>query len=93
MAKQDFKKDEKVTIRCSTQETTCKVEAIRKRINSSTLETIEQQANTLKALEVGCVTIKTKKPIVIRAFNEIPELGRFVLEKDGDSCAGGIIID
>lgn len=91
MAKNDFNADEKLTIRCATQETMCKIESINKRINSSTLEVIEENAKLLKNLEVAEVTIKTKKPIVIKDFNDIQELGRFVLVHDENICAGGII--
>jgi len=91
MTKRGFGKDEKMTIRCATQETSCKIESINKRINSSTLELIEKNAEVLKNLEVGEVIIKTKKPIAIKSFNDVQELGRFVLVSDENTCAGGII--
>ncbi|MHC4244550.1 MAG: sulfate adenylyltransferase subunit 1 [Planctomycetota bacterium] len=91
MTKRDFGKDEKMTIRCATQETSCKIENINKRINSSTLELIEKNAEVLKNLEVGEVIIKTKKPVAIKSFNDVQELGRFVLVSDENTCAGGII--
>jgi sulfate adenylyltransferase subunit 1 (EFTu-like GTPase family) len=91
MTKQDFVKDQKLTIRCATQETSCKIESINKRINSSTLEVIEENAEVIKNLEVGEVIVKTKKPLAIKDFNDVQELGRFVLVQDEDICAGGII--
>ena len=91
MTKRGFGKDEKMTIRCATQETSCKIESINKRINSSTLELIEKNAEVLKNLEVGEVIIKTKKPVAIKSFNDVQELGRFVLVSDENTCAGGII--
>ena len=91
MTKRDFVKDQKLTIRCATQQTSCKIESINKRINSSTLEVIEQNAKVLKNLEVAEVIIKTKKPLVIKDFNDVQELGRFVLVQNENICAGGII--
>jgi len=91
MSKRDFEKGERIVIKCSTQETTCRVERIEKRIDSSTLEIIEQEADILKNLEVGEVVIRTKKPIAVKAFNDVQELGRFVLLHDENICAGGII--
>jgi sulfate adenylyltransferase large subunit len=91
MSRKDFSKDEKLTIRCATQETSCKIGAILRRINSSSLEIIEKNASTIKNLEVAEVSIKTKKPIAIKAFNDVRELGRFVLVHDDNICAGGII--
>ena len=91
MTKQDLVKDQKLTIRCATQETSCKIESINKRINSSTLEVVEESAEVLKNLEVAEVIIKTKKPLAIKDFNDVQELGRFVLVRDENTCAGGII--
>ncbi|MFQ5868035.1 MAG: sulfate adenylyltransferase subunit 1 [bacterium] len=91
MSKKELKKDEKIILQCATQETICKVGTINKRIDSSSLEIIEEQANILKNLEVGEVIIKTKKPIAIKSFNDVQELGRFVLIQDENICAGGII--
>ncbi len=91
MTKQDFFKDQKLTVRCATQETSCKIETISKRINSSTLEVIAENAEVLKNLEVAEVIIKTKKPMAIKDFNDVQELGRFVLVQNENICAGGII--
>lgn len=92
MSKQDFDKNQKLTLRCATQETSCKIESISKRINSSTLEVIEENSEVIKNLEVAEVLIKTKKPIAIKNFNDVQELGRFVIVRDENICAGGIIV-
>ncbi len=91
MAKKVFSKTERLIFRCSTQETTGKIETILRRINSSSLEIIEEQASELGNLEVGEVIVKTKDPIVIKTFQDVQELGRFVMVRDEDICAGGII--
>ncbi|MHC4060206.1 MAG: sulfate adenylyltransferase subunit 1 [Planctomycetota bacterium] len=91
MSKKEFQKDRKITVRCATQETAAKVEKIDKRIDSATLDILEQGGNILKNLEVGQVTIRTKNPIVIKSFNDVKELGRFVFVEGDNICAGGII--
>ena len=91
MSKQDLAKNQTLTLRCATQETSCKIESINKKINSSTLEVIEQDEDVLKNLEVAEVIIKTKKPVAIKNFNDAQELGRLVLVQDENICAGGII--
>ena len=93
MARKELEKEQRLTIRCTTQETTCKIERIKKRINSSTLEVIKEDAERLKNLEVAEVIVKTKKSIAIKTFNDVQELGRFVLMQDENICAGGIITD
>jgi sulfate adenylyltransferase large subunit len=91
MTKNDFNSNVKLTMRCATQEINCKIEKINRRINSSTLEVIGEDSDTIKNLEVAEVIIKTKKPIAIKNFNDVEELGRFVLVHDENICAGGII--
>ena len=91
MSREDFTKDRKLTIRCATQEMSCKVVSIDKRIDSATLELLDTDCKILKYLEVAEITIETKKPIVVKNFNDVQELGRFVLIQDQNICASGII--
>lgn len=91
MSKREYDSNTKLIIRVATQEVSCKVEKIVKRINSSTLEVIEDGSDTIKNLEVAEVVLKTKKPIAIKNFNDVEELGRFVIVHDENICAGGII--
>jgi sulfate adenylyltransferase subunit 1 (EFTu-like GTPase family) len=65
--------------------------SIEKRIDSSTLEVLGHDAPVLEETEVGEVLMKTDKPVVIESFNEVEELGRFVLIKNQDISGGGII--
>ncbi len=91
MSKDPFRKGETLTIKCGTQEMMCTLEKIEKRINSSNLKVLETDAEEIKNREVGEVFLKTSELIVIDDFNKTPELGRFVLEKDNDIVAGGIV--
>jgi sulfate adenylyltransferase subunit 1 (EFTu-like GTPase family) len=91
MSKGRLEAGERISIRCATQETTCRIKEIEKRIDSSSLEVIEEGATGLENLQVGEVIMETKKPIAICSFSEVPELGRFVLVRDENICAGGII--
>ncbi len=91
MSKKPLAKDERISIRCATQEISCKIQQIKERINSSTLEVLEEDADKLENLEVAEVTIKTKKPIAVKEFSDCQELGRFVLVRDQNICAGGIV--
>ena len=91
MARDGFSRDQKLNIRCATQETSCKIESIDKRIDSATLQVIDQDGDTIGNLEVAEVIIRAKKPLAIKDFNDVQELGRFVLVLDENICAGGII--
>ncbi|MEK6733364.1 MAG: GTP-binding protein [Candidatus Omnitrophota bacterium] len=81
-----------MTLRCSTQEIECMVEKIQKRIDSSTLNTLEENAKELRLNETGLMTFVTKEPAFFEKFSFIPELGRFVIEKDSKPMGIGIVI-
>lgn len=82
-----------VILRCATQETRGIVEKIGKRINSSTLEVIEEDAREIKLNEAASAVFKTEKPLIAEKFSFIPELGRFTIERDGIVAGMGIILN
>jgi len=91
MGKEDFKKCERAIIKCGTQEMRCSLEKIEKKINSSTLEITGNDAESITNREVGEIILALDTKLVVDDFNQTPELGRFVLEKDNNIIAGGII--
>lgn len=93
MSKSGLHTSEKVLLKCTTQETTCEIECILRKADSSSLNFIDNDMDTLNNLDVGEVIIRLKKPIVLARFKDIKALGRFVLVKDNDICAGGIVTE
>lgn len=91
MDKEPLKKGERIVLKCSTQEAICRVEEFQRILNSATLEEKEEKGE-IKNREVADVIIKTDKPVVVENFNDVEELGRFVLERL-NTCAGGIITE
>jgi len=91
MGKEPLPINTPVNFRCATQETQCVIERIKKRIDSSTLEVLEEDAAALKKNETGIVMVKTEKPVVIEKFDFIDALGRFVLERNFNLEGAGII--
>lgn len=91
LSKEPFKMGDSLLFRCSTQEIECTIEGIDKKLDSSTLEPIEGNTACLNDMEIGEVKIRLKVPVVVENFNDISELGRFVLTKGLDVSAGGII--
>jgi len=92
MSKTPFKAGERLQFKVATQEQMADI-VIEKKIDSSTLETISDNPEEVLNNEVAQMLIKTSEPIVVENFNEIQELGRFVLVRDMDVVAGGIITD
>ena len=91
MGKNPLKAGEKYKLKLGTGEDECTITSILKRIDSSTLKSIEEDAGGLENTEVGELIISTKKDVVVDLFNLIPTTGRFVLV-DGKRVAGGGII-
>ncbi len=90
MSKQPFKKGENLLLRLATQEVPVDIN-VEKKIDSSTLKIILENPDLVKETEVAQMMISTKKPLVVENFNDIQELGRFVLVRSLDVVAGGII--
>lgn len=93
MSKMNVKVGEKILLRCTTQETVCEIKNISRKLNSSTMEYIGSNPDTLGNLEVGEAVFILKKPVASARFKDIRSLGRFVLVKENNICAGGIITD
>jgi len=91
MRQKPFRVREKLVFRCGTQDAACRISRIEKRIDSATLKVLEERAPFLAETEIGEVFIETGKTVIIEKFSVMPELGRFILEKNGTTVAGGII--
>jgi elongation factor 1-alpha len=85
-------KHDELEIRCGTKKVQCKVKEIRERISSETGEVISRNAREIKENEAAVAVFHTE-PIVIEKFSEIPELGRFILVRDGKNIGAGIILE
>jgi small GTP-binding protein len=82
--------NEEYTFCCATQKISCKIDSIKEVIDVLTL--VGEFKNILKETEVGKIKLVLDKPIVIEKFNTLPDLGRFVLEKNDEIIAGGILL-
>jgi sulfate adenylyltransferase large subunit len=91
LSKDEFDIRKRIKLRLATQEINGNIKSLKKRIDSSSLEILEENAGILKNLEIGDIVFEAKNPISITKFNDIQELGRFVLVRGNDVVAGGII--
>jgi sulfate adenylyltransferase subunit 1 len=87
-----FQMGESLLFRCVTQEVPCKIEKIHKRFDPASMEWMEEDASSIRGAEVAHALIHLEARVVVDSFNDIPEMGRFVLEKNGRPVAGGIIL-
>ncbi len=84
-----IKENERYVFRCATQETFCKICKVIEKLDINTFEKIS--GDSIASAEIGRIRLKFDKKVCLTKFNELAELGRFVLEKDGKIIAGGII--
>ena len=91
MSKEPLRVNQCITLRCATQEVPCLVSEIAKRIDSSTLEVIEQKSAQLNLNQAAIVTLKSQRPILLEKFSLIKELGRLILEREHHLVGAGII--
>ncbi|MBN2843544.1 MAG: hypothetical protein JXM68_10660 [Sedimentisphaerales bacterium] len=82
---------DKIDFKCATQQVSCQILRIDNRLNSSSLELIEGESKELRETEVARLTLKMDDYIATDKFDQVPETGRFVLMRDNDTVAGGVI--
>jgi bifunctional enzyme CysN/CysC len=79
---------ESLTVRLATQSARATV-TVRSRMDSSSLDELGE--GPLSNNEVGEVTVDADRQLAFTPFDEVPELGRFVLVRGEDIIAGGIV--
>jgi len=82
---------EELLLRLSTQEVSGRISQIKESIDTASLE-INKDVKTLNPNDVAEVVITTEKPLVMEKFQNLEELGRFILQKNSEVYAVGIII-
>jgi len=76
---------------CSTQEARAEIFNIKKVIETADFTTIENPS-AIEENNIAEIVIKSDKPVANEEFRNLPELGRFLLQKDSEICAVGIIL-
>jgi sulfate adenylyltransferase subunit 1 len=87
-----YRAGESLLFRCATQEVPCRIKKINRKFDPASMELTEEDASSINGAEVANILLQLEEKVVADPFNEIPEMGRFVLEKDGRPVAGGIIL-
>lgn len=84
-------KEGSLVLRLSTQEAECRVKRIRRRIDSASLDVLEEDAAQLGDAEVGELDLALLSPLVVEPFSRMPPLGRVVLERNGSIVGAGVV--
>ena len=73
---------------CASLEAACRVAAIRP---VGVPQTEGKASGRLLFSEIGEAVLSFEQPIAVERFQDVPSLGRFVLAKNGQTIAGGVI--
>lgn len=84
-----IKKNETLVFRCATQRANCEIIQVNYKFDTTDL--IKRVGDEIIECEVAEVLLKTDKPIAFEQFRNLNELGRFVLEREGEIVACGVI--
>jgi small GTP-binding protein len=93
LADEPFQVNRNYRLQVATQEVTCTAVEIRTRVNTSTLEIIQRNAEHISIREAGQVHFHTDSPIAIEAFSPTQVLGRFVIKSEGTVLGAGIVAE
>ena len=85
-------KGDRLQLKCATKRADCQVEEIRERISSETGEVLGHNPPAIGENDAATVVFDTE-PLVAEKFSDIPELGRFILVKDGRNVGAGVILE
>lgn len=80
-------------IQCLTQESSCKINSIDKKINISTLKVPEENAEEISYLDMCQVSVKTPKFMVLDPSEKVTCLSRVIFVCNNDICGYGIVIE
>ena len=76
-----------------TAQVACRIEAIEKKLNPATGETLEENPDFIKNGDAAIVKIKPVQPLVIEKKSEIPQMANFAIRDSGATVAAGMCID
>ena len=86
-----YDENETISIKHTTQDTRALMK-VHTKFDPALLDTIINKPSCIEVGEVAHATIETNEYIVIDPFPMIPEMGRFVIEKNGIPVGGGIVV-
>lgn len=86
------KKGDALTLKCGTAKVRARVENILQKIDSETGDLLEKDPTNIDEGDAAVIHFHTS-PLVVEKFSHIPELGRFVLVRNYQNIAAGIILE
>jgi len=82
-----------VDVRCGTAAVDCKVKNIIDRVDPTSGDVKEKNPRYVKNGDAATLELVSDRRLAVERQADIPELGRFVIQSEGLTVAGGIIVD
>ena len=87
-----LRQGDRLQLKCATKNADCTVRQIRERISSETGEVLGKDPKEIGENDAATIVFDTEL-FVAEKFSDIPELGRFILAKDGRNVGAGVILE
>ena len=87
-----LRRGDELEMKCGTKTVKCLVKEIREGISSETGEVTAKNVEQIGENEAGTIVFQTE-PMVVEEFSEMPELGRFVLVREGKNIGAGVVLE
>ncbi len=78
---------------CHTAQVACMFEALLKKVDPKTGQTLEENPQFLKTGDIALVKVVPTRPMVIETAKDFPQLGRFAVRDMGQTVAAGTVIE
>jgi elongation factor 1-alpha len=78
---------------CHTAQVACMFEALLKKVDPKTGQTLEENPQFLKTGDIAYVKVVPTRPMVIETAKDFPQLGRFAIRDMGQTVAAGTVIE
>ncbi|MHC4742424.1 MAG: GTP-binding protein [Planctomycetota bacterium] len=91
MSDQALQEGDTLDFKCATMQTGCQIVKIADRLDSSTLEPISDTNGRLRDTEIAKLTMQMDGCVATDPFEKVAQTGRFVLIRDNDTVAGGVL--
>ncbi|HLP80017.1 MAG TPA: GTP-binding protein [Acidobacteriota bacterium] len=92
LSPEKFTIGDELLLRCATQEMMCKISSIHTVMNSSTLAQVGGELKHISTHEVARVSVTCVGSVVIDVSGVFADLSHFVLERNSQVVAGGIVL-
>jgi translation elongation factor TU len=88
-----LKTNEKVVVKCGTAAVEATVTGIEEKIDTETGEITEHNPTAIGINEAAMLELSLARPMALELYSFLPELGRFLIVKNGRNIGAGVVME